>query len=159
MSERMDGFVSEQLICLMYVCAEASPFNDEKLIDYLLTKRPRYHALEITGILLYNKQTFVGVLEGPQDIVQQVYKNICSDSRYKDPSILLIEPISHRHFRDWTMGFKPNDWLMAEITPGFNPMMRYPKWSHEDMGVCSGQMFQFLRNFRTGIEQSCAAEG
>ncbi|MBN2511416.1 MAG: BLUF domain-containing protein [Sedimentisphaerales bacterium] len=156
MSVQMDAFTTEQLICLMYVSSEAKPFTDAGLIDMLLAKRPRYRSIGLTGILLYNEQTFVGVLEGPQGLVKEVYEGICTDCGYKDTSILLLEPIHTRQFHDWTMGFQPNDWLMAEMTPGFNPLMRNPKWSHEDLGVCSGRMFQFLRKFYT-VGQRCMA--
>ncbi len=154
MSVQMDAFTTEQLICLMYVSSEAKSFTDDELIDLLLTKRPRYRSMGITGILLYHEQTFVGVLEGPQTLIQEVYEGICGDCRYKDTSILHLEPIHTRQFHDWTMGFRPNDWLVAEMTPGFNPLMRNPKWSHEDSGVCSGRMFQFLRKFHT-VGQPC----
>jgi len=149
MSVQMDPFTTEQLFCLMYVSSEAKSFSDDELFDLLLATRPRYRSMEITGILLYNEHTFVGVLEGPQAQVQEAYDQICGDCRFKDTTILHLEPIYLRQFHDWTMGFRPNDWIAAEMTPGFNPLMRSPKWSHEDIGVCSKRMFQFLRKFRS----------
>ncbi len=152
MSVQMDGFTTEPLVCLMYVSSEAKPFRDSDLFDILLTERPRYRSAGITGILLYNEQTFIGVMEGAQEAVRQAFEGICRDDRYLSTTSLMEEEIHFRQFHDWTLGFKPNDWLMAEITPGFNPLMRNPKWSHEDLGVCSGRMFQFLRNFRALVK-------
>ena len=59
----------------------------------------------ITGALLFNAGCFAQVLEGPLEQVEGAFERIQQDERHGDVSLLALEPIDHRSFPNWAMGF------------------------------------------------------
>lgn len=59
----------------------------------------------ITGALLFNAGCFAQVLEGPLDKVEAAFERIQQDERHGDVSLLALDPIHHRSFSNWAMGF------------------------------------------------------
>ncbi|KQQ35263.1 MULTISPECIES: BLUF domain-containing protein [Rhizobium/Agrobacterium group] len=60
---------------------------------------------EITGALLFNAGCFAQVLEGPLERVEAAFERIQQDERHGEVSLLAVDPISHRYFPNWAMGF------------------------------------------------------
>lgn len=60
---------------------------------------------KITGALLFNAGCFAQVLEGPLDKVEAAFERIQQDERHGDVSLLTLDPIDHRSFPNWAMGF------------------------------------------------------
>ncbi|MGZ2385416.1 BLUF domain-containing protein [Rhizobium leguminosarum] len=60
---------------------------------------------EITGALLFNAGCFAQVLEGPLDRIEAAFERIQQDERHGDVSLLALDPIHHRSFPNWAMGF------------------------------------------------------
>jgi hypothetical protein len=97
-------------------------------VDEILSKS-RVNNLrdEITGALLFNAGCFAQVLEGPLDRVEAAFERIQQDDRHGEVSLLAVDPISHRYFPNWAMGFIGTSEAHAErfadigSSSGFDP--------------------------------------
>jgi hypothetical protein len=93
------------LIHCIYVSAATHDFGREELSDLLQAARLTNRRLGVTGMLLYAEGTFFQILEGPQLTVDALYERISRDTRHTEVAKIIREPIDHRSFAEWTMGF------------------------------------------------------
>lgn len=93
------------MIQVIYTSAATRELKREELSDLL--RQSRLHNLQagITGILLHSQGSFFQVLEGEQNLVDDLVARIARDPRHANLTIIIREPISRRSFADWTMGF------------------------------------------------------
>ncbi|UOG76528.1 BLUF domain-containing protein [Hymenobacter tibetensis] len=63
-------------------------------------------ALGVTGLLLYSHGSFLQVLEGEVEVVQEIYAKIKVDYRHTRVITLADGYIQKRFFTDWSMGFQ-----------------------------------------------------
>lgn len=98
---------------------------------YLLSQRDLERLLEearsknensgVTGILLYYDGSFLQILEGPKDQVEDTYRRISYDPRHKGLIRLLCRSFPTRSFSNWTMGYvRCSDKKLEQSAPGFN---------------------------------------
>ena len=84
---------------------------------------------EISGILVYKDQTFLQLLEGPQDAVQGLYRKIRKDPRHTDIQTLINAPTYNRYFPQPGLEFRTLDNTAEENLPpyhqGAEPRLRY----------------------------------
>ena len=59
------------------------------------------------------------LVEGVESTVDALYKKIEKDRRHTEVKLLLKEPITHRNFSNWTMGFRDVTKL-KQINPEFH---------------------------------------
>ena len=90
---------------LIYTSASSHMLTDQELIEILVVARNNNHRLGITGILLYVEGVFFQVLEGPEQEIDYIYNRISQDKRHRRISMVISEPIEHRDFPEWKMGF------------------------------------------------------
>lgn len=57
----------------------------------------------VTGALLYSGGYFCQVIEGPQDVLEELFESIQMDNRHQDVTVLHFEPIESRGFNEWAM--------------------------------------------------------
>ncbi len=57
----------------------------------------------ITGLLILSGESFLQVLEGDSEPVNQLYRNIVRDGRHHDVQLISFEHITGRVFEDWGM--------------------------------------------------------
>lgn len=57
----------------------------------------------LTGALIFVENSFIQVLEGKLDAVEEVFEHICCDLRHEDVRLIDLFPIQERMFADWTM--------------------------------------------------------
>ena len=95
------------LVELLYCSASAVPKLANADLDQILASaRWRNLAQDITGMMIYYRGEFVQILEGRKKSVQNVYeKFICPDPRHMSINKVLENTISHRSFKEWSMGF------------------------------------------------------
>jgi blue light- and temperature-responsive anti-repressor len=98
------------MIQVIYTSAATRDFEREELSNLLRQSRLYNTRMGVTGILLHSQGSFFQVLEGEQEVVDDLLAHIARDSRHGNLTIIIREPISRRSFGDWTMGF-------AEIEP------------------------------------------
>ena len=58
----------------------------------------------ITGFLIFDKASFVQVLEGDQAAVLETYERISDDPRHAGLTIIATRQVAARAFTDWAMG-------------------------------------------------------
>ncbi|MDN8548145.1 BLUF domain-containing protein [Microbacterium sp. NM3R9] len=100
------------LLSVLYTSTAHAPFGDEDLRALLEQSRASNADRDLTGMLLYRGGRFVQVLEGPEDTVRALVERIGADPRHGGMRVLIEQPIPHREFAEWTMGYQP----IAETT-------------------------------------------
>ena len=97
----------------------------DNLLDILTVSRRNNAAKNLTGMLLYGEGTFVQVLEGEPEVIQQTYDIIEKDTRHRNLIVITSGEITQRNFPDWSMGFKTiNHDILVEFE-GFKDVRSY----------------------------------
>ena len=96
---------SEKLTHLIYTSAISPAFDDAGLSTVLQVARINNARRAVTGMLLYISGNFFQVLEGDETTLTELFAVIASDNRHTNVTKIIHEPIAHRDFGDWTMGF------------------------------------------------------
>ncbi|NNF18396.1 MAG: BLUF domain-containing protein [Flavobacteriaceae bacterium] len=90
-------------------------------IDTILSTARKFNAEHnITGCLIYHKDHFVQVLEGPEEEVLPLYENIAKDSRHQNVEVISKGSKQNRNFATWSMAFQtlvngPIDNVLLEL--------------------------------------------
>lgn len=58
----------------------------------------------VTGFLIFDKASFVQVLEGETAAVEDAYTRILGDTRHTDITLVATREIATRDFPEWSMG-------------------------------------------------------
>lgn len=90
------------------------PTHEE--LDRLLEVSQRNNSRDgISGALLHQDGSFLQYLEGPADALYALYRRIKASPLHHSLIELLDEPLAHRHFAGWHMGFAepPASWMQA----------------------------------------------
>jgi hypothetical protein len=90
---------------LVYASAASVGFQLSDLEDILRVVRARNARDGISGILLFEGQSFLQVLEGPRFRLDALFEKIRDDPRHTRAVLLSCESIDQRSFADWTMGY------------------------------------------------------
>lgn len=93
------------MLQMIYTSAATKKFSAPELKELLEKARRNNTANEITGMLLYEDGTFLQVLEGEEEIVQQTYERIAKDPRHNKTLLIARFEVEQRTFTDWEMGF------------------------------------------------------
>lgn len=97
------------LMHLIYSSAATQAFTPEDLAALLALARKKNASLAVTGMLLHIDGSFLQVLEGEPEAVDDIFRTISADPRHTQIVTIIREPIPRRAFSDWSMGF-------AEVT-------------------------------------------
>jgi uncharacterized membrane protein (DUF373 family) len=108
------------MIQLTYLSTPAGAISNDDLIDILEKARLNNASLGISGMLLYTGDGFVQVLEGEENVVDDLVKLIKKDPRHKDFRIVERKQIETRAYAEWTMGFKRVEKKDLRNIPGLN---------------------------------------
>lgn len=113
------------IITLSYISCARHRFSDDKLIALLEHCHSHNSKHNISGLLLYNgASTFLQVLEGEQDIVEQLYLRISTDKRHHRVNCISKKAIKERDFPDWKMGFRNLSKTPLTHIEGFSGFMQ-----------------------------------
>lgn len=88
------------------MCSAVGTPTEQDLINLLDQARSRNWKQNVTGMLLYNRNTYLQVLEGEKRDVYSIFNSIRMDPRCERVVSMVDEEITHRDFSDWSMGFK-----------------------------------------------------
>jgi hypothetical protein len=133
-----------QMIQIVYVSAAIAPFTREDLHNLLAQSRAKNVINKVTGMLLYHSGSFLQLLEGPQAAVEQIFASIQRDPRHHQIKVLIHQPIDHREFPDWTMGFM--DTSHWTLPPGMINYHMVP-----EVAAASTAAQRYLRLFHQGL--------
>jgi hypothetical protein len=93
------------MIQLIYTSRAAVGFSGERVEELLDQARRANQALGITGILLYDGDLFVQLLEGEAADVDALFDRIKRDQRHAGIQPLIREDTPERQFSNWSMAY------------------------------------------------------
>ncbi len=108
---------------LVYVSRATNEPSDEELGQLLTQARANNERVGVTGMLLYHDGTFIQVLEGDKERVEEIYNRIDHDPRHIDPNIVLRHEVEEPSFEDWSMGYKRTD-QSSDMPEGFHHFLQ-----------------------------------
>lgn len=138
----------DEIFQLGYASAASTPFSEDELRDLLAKARANNAELNVSGMLLYHEGSFIQVLEGDQDTVEQLYAKIADDPRHTNALLLFKGDATERSFDEWTMGFHELQKAGAAAPAGLNQFL-----DNGVTGISSGDgetIKKVLLGFRTG---------
>jgi hypothetical protein len=104
---------------LIYKSVACAPLSETDLKKLLMGSRLRNAEAGLTGMLIYDRGTFLQMLEGDMAPVFKTFARIERDPRHKDICVLLRDPdVAERAFGDWSMGYAGGS-IAAAILKGF----------------------------------------
>lgn len=104
-------------------------------IDAILARSSRYNPKNgITGVLCYDGEQFLQVIEGGREAVNRLYADILRDPRHRDVLLLDYAEIASRRFAGWTMG-RVN---LAKVNPSL--LLKYCERPALDPQAMSGKV-------------------
>ena len=137
---------------LKTICYISDSMNNESLKnleDLYLKARTNNSKNNITGILIYLDRNFLQVLEGEEEIVDDTFKKISTDSRHKNIFNIIDTTTEQRIFEDYNFGFTTiND--KKELTN----LVEYLNWLKNADCNCATKVIKMVENFITKNEQS-----
>jgi hypothetical protein len=105
---------------IIYTSRAVVDFDDAALRALLSHSRERNSAADLSGFLVFAGGSFLQLLEGPAEAVEDTYARIASDPRHGDLRVLTDDRSTVRRFPDWAMGFdSPNDVELGAVLPGY----------------------------------------
>ena len=110
-----------ELIHCIYCSAATNPnFAPAELNTILSKARSNNEQLSVTGMLLFHRGSFFQILEGDRDVIDVLFDSISTDTRHSKVIKIIEEPIAHRDFEDWTMGYPQATQQDIEEISGMN---------------------------------------
>ncbi len=97
--------MQDRLYAILYRSSALIPERSADEIAMRDTAIARNAAAHITGLLHREDDIFYQWLEGPEAAVDTVFGSITRDPRHHSLEVLSRQPLAHRHFPDWSMGY------------------------------------------------------
>ncbi len=94
-----------QLLQVTYVSGATIPFSADDLAELVNRSRQQNEAKSITGILLYHSGSFLHVLEGPHEAVDELFQAILQDPRHSRILVLHRSSPREREFPGHSLDF------------------------------------------------------
>lgn len=110
----------ETLTHLIYTSAATRNFSPSDLKAILQIARSKNTQRAVTGMLLYASGSFFQVLEGDEARLTELFALISLDTRHRNVTKIIHEPIARRSFDHWTMGYSEVDPTELEKIEGFS---------------------------------------
>lgn len=103
---------------LTYVSTAHNRVSSSDLQDILEAAIRNNAAAKVTGILLYNGENFMQVLEGPEKSVLEIFERICTDARHGHVVTILEESSTRRVFENLPMSMQAVGSDVGELPDG-----------------------------------------
>jgi len=94
---------------VLYVSVAAPSLDRAGIAGILEASRRNNARVGVTGLLCLLNGSFLQILEGPVEAVDETYARIAVDRRHGSMLVLLERDITERDFPDWKMGFRDPD--------------------------------------------------
>ncbi len=89
---------------------------DKPMMERLLERaRSNNVAHHVTGMLCFDGENFVQILEGEIEQVEGLYNLICQDPRHDNIKQIYSGEIPERNFKEWSMGYQFVSPMSGEI--------------------------------------------
>ncbi|PTS82046.1 blue light sensor protein [Pseudomonas sp. HMWF032] len=103
------------LVRLLYVSKVVNGLGAHEIDALLQVARQHNAKVGITGMLAFNGEFFLQVLEGGRTAVNQLYQHIALDSRHEQLLLLQVSEIDERQFPEWSMAYVPITKLTRDL--------------------------------------------
>ena len=105
MSNQNAGNNKPPILCCLIYKSDTSwdDLTNEILVDLANKSAKNNRAKELSGLLVLSGETFLQVLEGPSEAVNDLYAKIIAYPRHTKLRLLSFEPIASRQFSEWSM--------------------------------------------------------
>jgi hypothetical protein len=90
---------------LIYVSEAAKAMKPGDLEGILTVARQKNRLIDVSGMLLYDHDGFLQVLEGDALALSGLFLGIGQDPRHKRIKLLEFRELAQRQFGDWAMSF------------------------------------------------------
>ncbi|KWV93649.1 BLUF domain-containing protein [Erythrobacter sp. AP23] len=81
-----------------------TPGEEKALVDEIVAHASQNNRrVGVTGALLFFEGQFIQVLEGPGDVLEDVFERICCDFRHEMVRLLDLQTVPSRIFAEWGM--------------------------------------------------------
>ncbi|UPQ88950.1 BLUF domain-containing protein [Vibrio sinaloensis] len=100
---------------LVYASTIEKGFDLSTVENIVYSAREHNQALDVTGMLCFDRNFFLQCLEGSRTNVNLVYQRILNDKRHSKIIMLDYREISAREFSQWSMGYSPSSSLTAPL--------------------------------------------
>jgi hypothetical protein len=94
---------------LIYASEVSAALNPAAVSQIVATARARNAQLQVTGMLAFDSEHFLQVLEGRRDVLSALFARIASDARHRRIELMEVRAVDERLFGHWAMGFAPAD--------------------------------------------------
>lgn len=93
------------LIRILYASTAQDGVDLNEFKRILLQAQTNNDRCDLTGMLAFNSNFFLQVLEGARDQVNGLYTRLMRDPRHHTVTVLSCKEIEERHWASWSMGF------------------------------------------------------
>jgi hypothetical protein len=123
------------MLQVIYASAATNPFDRENLVELLKIARSKNMAADISGMLLYHSGSFLQVLEGPEQNVEELYAKIQKDPRHTRCLLIWRDSIQQKEFENWSMGFVDTTRVAGRIEGFVDYAMQLNTMSLDEAGA------------------------
>ncbi|PXA90062.1 hypothetical protein DMC25_08435 [Caulobacter sp. D4A] len=100
-----DPLARRGLYRLIYASRATDPAGLDQTLPVIVARSIQNNRVDdVTGFLAAGEGRFLQVLEGPGQVVAEVYQRIGRDPRHDEIVLIADGPAERRLFRDWNMG-------------------------------------------------------
>ncbi|MEL6688307.1 MAG: BLUF domain-containing protein [Pseudomonadota bacterium] len=103
MTDQLDPALLE----IVYSSETPTPLEADDIRALLEHARKKNTEWDVTGLLCYDHQRFLQIIEGETDVIMDLFHSIQNDPRHTNIRILHEGDIEERAFSDWKMAFEP----------------------------------------------------
>lgn len=95
------------LLEIVYSSETPNPLEADEVRALLDHARKKNAEWNVTGLLCYDHQRFLQIIEGETDVILDLFHAIQNDPRHTNIRILHEGDIEERAFSDWKMAYEP----------------------------------------------------
>ncbi len=105
---------------LIYVSNAEVSMDYEKAMDILQVSWRHNHNSDISGMLIYDDNHFVQLLQGPINTVDTLYEKISNDTRHHSIELIGSELLARKDVSGWGMGFINDQEIVNNLYQKYN---------------------------------------
>ena len=91
---------------LIYTSVATGPENPDLIAAILAASEKNNAAAQVTGLLMFDGERYIQILEGETDRVETLFTVIENDPRHAMLEILHKGSVKHRSFKNWRMAYE-----------------------------------------------------
>jgi len=105
---------------LIYVSTAKYSMEHEKVVDILQVSWRNNHNSDISGMLIYDDNYFVQLLQGPINTVDTLYDKISNDIRHHSIELIGTELLARKDVNGWGIGLINNQDIVEDLYLKYN---------------------------------------